>query len=43
MSASIEFTQKPPVVDFWMELIHFFGEILRDHCPTPNLGQIFLI
>jgi hypothetical protein len=36
--ASIEFTQKPPVVDFWMELIHFFGEILRDRtAQRPTL------
>jgi hypothetical protein len=44
MSASAEFTQTHPVVDFWIELIHFFGEILRDRtCLTPNLGEIFLI
>jgi hypothetical protein len=40
MSASIAFIQKLPVVDFWVELIHFFGEIPeRSHHPTPKLAK----
>jgi hypothetical protein len=43
VSASITLIHKLLAIDFWMELIHFFGDVReRSHDPTPNLGQIFL-